>query len=101
MILTCVPIYAGLLKLIYIRNKSPYLAHLVFAFHVHSVFFVCALVQTLLAVMLKTSHPGWMRWASGLLDLWLAGYLFLAQQRVYERSWGTTVMKFLGLYIAY
>jgi Protein of unknown function (DUF3667) len=38
MILICVPIYAGLLKLLYLRSKRPYLAHLVFAFHLHSAF---------------------------------------------------------------
>ena len=101
MILICVPIYAGLLKLIYLRNGRPYLAHLVFAFHLHSAFFVCALVQTLLGAISSAPHLGWIKWAVGLLDLWLAVYLFLAQQRVYGQSWGTTAMKFLGLYIAY
>lgn len=101
MILICVPIYAGLLKLIYLRNGRPYLAHLVFAFHLHSAFFVCALVQTLLGAISSALHLGWIKWAVGLLDLWLAAYLFLAQQRVYGQSWGTTAMKFLGLYIAY
>jgi hypothetical protein len=101
MILLCVPIYAGLLKLIYLRNKRPYLAHLVFAFHLHSAFFVCALVQTLLDAIASTPHLGWIKWAGGLLDLWLAVYLFLAQKKVYSQSWGTTAMKFLGLYTAY
>lgn len=101
MILICVPIYAGLLKLIYLRNGRPYLAHLVFAFHLHSAFFVCALVQTVLGAISSVPHLGWMKWVVGLLDLWLAAYLFLAQQRVYGQSWGTTAMKFLGLYIAY
>ena len=101
MILLCVPIYAGLLKLIYLRNARPYLAHLVFAFHLHSAFFVCALVQTLLGAISSVPRLSWIKWAVGPLDLWLAAYLFLAQQRVYGQSWGTTAMKFLGLYIAY
>ena len=101
MILICVPIYAGLLKLIYLRNQRPYLAHLVFAFHLHSAFFVCALVQTLLDVIASTPHLGWIKWVGGLLDLWLAVYLFLAQKKVYSQSWGTTAVKFLGLYTAY
>ena len=101
MILLCVPVYAGLLQLIYLRARRPYLAHLVFAFHLHSVFFVCALVQTLLSAIARASHLDWIQWAIGPLDLWLAGYLFLAQRRVYGQSWGTTAMKFVGLYIAY
>jgi hypothetical protein len=101
MILLCVPIYASLLKLIYLRTKRPYLAHLVFAFHLHSVFFVCALAQTLLSAIASASHLDWMKWAIVPLELWLAGYLFLAQQRVYGQSWGTTAVKFLGLYIVY
>jgi len=101
MILLCVPIYAGFLKLIYLRKARPYLAHLVFAFHLHSAFFVCALVQTLLRVVSQVPHLDWMKWAIGLLGLWLVVYLFLAQRRVYGQSWGTTALKFLALYFAY
>ena len=101
MILLCVPIYAGLLKLIYLRNARPYLAHLVFAFHLHSAFFVCALAQTLLRVISQVPHLDWVKWAVGLLGLWLAVYLFLAQRRVYGQSWGKTALKYLALYFAY
>jgi hypothetical protein len=101
MILICVPVYAGLLKLHYLRNKRPYLAHLVFAFHLHSAFFVCALVQTLLGAIASSAHLDWIKWVVGLLELWLIVYLFLAQKKVYGQSWGRTAMKFLGLYAAY
>jgi Protein of unknown function (DUF3667) len=101
MILLCVPIYAGLLKLIYLRNARPYLAHLVFAFHLHSAFFVCALVQTLLGLVSKVPHLDWVNWVAGLLGLWLVVYLFLAQRKVYGQSWGATALKFIGLYCAY
>jgi hypothetical protein len=101
MILICVPIYAGLLKLIYLRSKRPYLAHLVFAFHLHSAFFVCALVQTLLGAISSAAHLDWIKWIVGLLELWLIFYLFLAQKKVYGQSWATTAMKLLGLYAAY
>jgi hypothetical protein len=101
MILICVPIYAGLLKLIYLRSKRPYLAHLVFAFHLHSAFFVCALVQTLLGAISSTAHLDWIKWGEGVLDVWVIVYLFLAQKKVYGQSWARTAMKFLGLYTAY
>ena len=101
MILICVPIYAGVLKLLYLRSKRPYLAHLVFAFHLHSAFFVCALVQTLLGGLSRTAHLDWIKWVVALLGLWLAVYLFLAQKQVYGQSWGKTTMKFIGLYTAY
>lgn len=101
MILLCVPVYAGLLKLIYLRSKRPYLAHLVFAFHLHSAFFVCALVQTLLGAISSAAHVDWIKWVVSLLGLWLIVYLFLAQKKVYGQSWGRTAMKFLGVYTAY
>jgi uncharacterized protein DUF3667 len=101
MILICVPIYAGLLKLLYLRSKRPYLAHLVYAFHLHSAFFVCALVQTLLGAIATTAHLDWVKWLAGLLELWLIVYLFLAQKKVYAQSWGRTILKFFGLYAAY
>ena len=101
MILLCVPIYAGLLRLIYFRNARPYLAHLVFAFHLHSAFFVCALLQTLLGAISKIPHFDWVQWAIGLLGIWLFVYLFLAQRRVYGQSWGMTALKFFALYFGY
>jgi Protein of unknown function (DUF3667) len=101
MILICVPIYAGLLKLVYLRSKRPYLAHLVFAFHLHSAFFVCALLQTLLNAISKVPHLDWVKWAVGLLGLWLVVYLFLAQRRVYGQSLGMTALKFVALYFGY
>jgi uncharacterized protein DUF3667 len=101
MILICVPVYAGLLKLLYLRSKRPYLAHLVFAFHLHSAFFVCALVQTLLGAIASSAPLDWIKWVVALLELWLIVYLFLAQKKVYGQSWGRTAMKFLGLYAAY
>lgn len=101
LILICVPVYAGLLKLIYLRGERPYLAHLVFAFHLHSAFFVCALVQILLGAISRTAHQDWIKWVVSLVGLWLAVYLFLAQKKVYGQSWGRTAMKFVGLYTAY
>jgi len=101
MILLCVPIYAGLLKLIYLRNARPYLAHLVFAFHLHSAFFVCAVVQTLVRLLSQVPHLDWVKWAIGLLYLWLVVYLFRAQRTVYGQSWRKTFLKFLALYFAY
>jgi Protein of unknown function (DUF3667) len=101
MILICVPIYAGLLKLLYLRSKRPYLAHLVFAFHLHSAFFVCTLVQTFLGAIATTAHLDWIKWLAGLLELWLIVYLFLAQKKVYAQPWGRTVLKFFGLYAVY
>jgi hypothetical protein len=101
MILICVPFYAALLKLIYLRSERPYLAHLVFAFHLHSAFFVFALVQTLLGAIASTAHLDWIKWVVGLLELWLIVYLLLAQKRVYGQSWGRTALKLVGLYTGY
>ena len=101
MILICVPLYAALLKLIYLRSKRPYLAHLVFAFHLHSAFFVFALVQTLLGAIASAAHLDWIKWMVGLVELWLIVYLLLAQKKVYGQSWGRTAMKFVALYMAY
>jgi hypothetical protein len=101
MILLCVPIYAGLLKLVYFRNPRPYLAHLVFAFHQHSAFFVCGILQTLLNALSKVPHLDWVKSAIGLLGLWLAVYLFLAQRRVYGQSWWKTTFKFVALCVSY
>jgi hypothetical protein len=55
----------------------------------------------LLGAISSAVHLDWIKWAVGLLELWLAVYLFLAQRKVYGQSWWTTALKFLGLYTTY
>jgi hypothetical protein len=85
------PIYALVLKLLYMRRRRLYAEHFVFALHVHAFVFV---LFTLTFVL-----PDWL---DGLiLWLWLPAYVFFAMLRVYGQSVGKTLLKYGLLFVAY
>jgi hypothetical protein len=85
------PIFALLLKLLYVRSKRPYAEHLVFAFHTHAFTFI---LLTVIAVAPKLSV---MRYLPMVLLLWIMAYSLVAMKRVYEQGWFKTTVKWLML----
>ncbi|PJJ60288.1 DUF3667 domain-containing protein [Hymenobacter chitinivorans] len=96
MMFVLMPVFALLLKLLYVRRKQYYLAHLMFAIHVHCFAFL--LFSLSMALSLFAHVPA----KSILLVLpLLALYLFLAQHRAYQQSWLKTAVKFVFLLSLY
>lgn len=89
------PVFALLLKLLYLRRGRLYVAHFVFALHLHA--FAFALFAALLLLGL---HP-WTEPLQGVLALWLLLYLFLAMRRVYGQGVLKTAGKYLLLVASY
>lgn len=85
------PVFALILKLLYLRQKRLYVGHFVFALHVHAFAF---LLFTVALVINNTS-------LRALLAVWLLVYLFWAMRRVYEQSVPTTALKYAGLCVGY
>jgi hypothetical protein len=85
------PLFALILKLLYVRRRRFYVEHFVFALHVHAFAFFTAGVMMLARV--------------GALNLVLAGwfvlYLFLALKRVYGEGVVRTFVKYIILAISY
>jgi hypothetical protein len=77
------PVFALLLKLLYIRRGRFYAEHVVFALHVHAFFFLMFLIILLLP---------WSR-VDMLLVLWMMAYVWLAMKRVYRQGWFRTTVK--------
>lgn len=82
------PVFAGVLKLLYIRRGRYYAEHFVFLLHVHSYVFLLATVMLLLS--------GWSgaRWVELGLWLWIFVYIYLAMKRVYTQGWFKTFVKY-------
>lgn len=91
MMFVLLPLFAGLLKLLYAGTRRFYVEHFVFALHVHAFAFMSYLVM--LAV----------RWPPliGIMWLWLMLYGLLAMKRVYAQGWVVTGMKYGFLGMAY
>jgi hypothetical protein len=81
------PVFALLLKLIYIRQGRYYPEHFVFALHVHSFFFLMFCIIALLP---------WGR-IDAVLRIWMVLYVWLAMKRVYGQGWFRTAVKWAVL----
>ena len=91
------PLFAMILKLIYIRRKHNYMRHLVFSFHIHSFIF---LVMTFIIGLnlLFENIPGSI---SAVLILSIPIYIIIAIKKFYGQSLGKVVLKFFALSFIY
>ena len=91
-LLAIIPLFAGMLKLVYILTERYYTEHLVFAFHFFA--FVLVAYTPLLFVKNETA-----------INVWLLGvpfvYLACALRTVYRESLGLTALKTLLLWMGY
>ncbi|MYF27990.1 MAG: DUF3667 domain-containing protein [Gammaproteobacteria bacterium] len=83
------PIYALMLKVLFIRRHRFYAEHLVFSMHIHTIAFVVFSVALL-------TPPPW-PWVDQILLLALTGYYFMALKRFYATGVFGTVAGFLFL----
>jgi hypothetical protein len=85
------PLFAMILKILYVRRKRFYVEHFVFALHTHAFAF---LVGT--SVLLMNADP-----LEALIFIWFMIYLFLALKRVYGQGVVRTFLKYVLLGICY
>ena len=83
MVFLLLPVFAFLLKLLYIRRNRYYAEHFVFALHVHAFIFVTFLIMFILP---------W-DWINGVLFFWMMVYVWLAMKHVYRQGWFRTTVK--------
>ena len=87
------PLFAVLLKIVYVFYRRLYMEHLIVALHSHAFIFLSLLVVALLTLLLSVTGAQ-AAWADPLLRVlrgaawtWLPVYLFLMQKRVYRHGW--------------
>jgi len=101
MMLCCVPLFALVLKLLYLRRRRYYIEHLVYAVHIHTFAYVGVTVIVLCALLIAQ----WSNVARVLFSvacgLLMFGLVFLSIRRVYGEGWFFTTLKFLLGGIAY
>jgi hypothetical protein len=94
------PIFALLLKIIYLFSKRLYLEHLTVALHSHSFIFLVILLMEILDYLqslTSTTLPALSSTFNALsvvLLVWLPIYLFIMQKRVYRQGHLLTLLKF-------
>jgi len=96
MMLVCIPLFACVLKILYIRRRVFYIDHLVYALHIHSFAYVGIVLIVLATIGLNNMSPGAVA-GSIITLLWIAFIMlvFLSIRRVYRQGWFISIFKFL------
>src|SRR5213592_1540583 len=96
MMLCCIPLFAFVLKLLYVRRHIFYIDHLIYALHIHTFFYTAVMLIVLATIGLN-------RFASGPIAGWMIAFLwigfvtqiFLSIRFVYHQGWFISIFKFL------
>ncbi|MDR6991894.1 DUF3667 domain-containing protein [Luteimonas sp. 3794] len=102
-----VPLFAVLLKLLYLFQGRLYLEHVVVGLYSHAALMLGLLLVFCgaLATPWLTAHAAWaagiVGWLQTLLLWAMPVYLLLMQKRVYGQSWTWTLVKFAIIGMAY
>jgi len=91
------PLFAFLLKLLYIRRGKLYIQHLIFALHIHAFIFLTFALSTGLLI----SDVPSLQTTGGWLTLAPFIYVYIAMQHVYEQGWIKTGIKMIVLFTLY
>jgi hypothetical protein len=99
MMLVFIPIVAAIMKVLYLFARRNYVEHLLFFLHVHTFFFLSALVWIL--VGRAADIVTWLEWPSLILGIaiwaYFPIYLYVAMRRVYTQGHGLTMLKYVVL----
>lgn len=76
------PIFAFLMKLLYVRRGRYYIEHLIFSLHVHALAFVAFTV----GILFDQSSVGWLNTTAPWVEASPFLYLILAMRHVYEQG---------------
>jgi hypothetical protein len=95
MMLFCIPVFAFVLKILYLRQKRFYIEHLVYALNIHAFFYLATILVVLISISLDHTIPGT---PQVLLTLLLSALvfvqIFISIRRVYRQSWFMSLFKF-------
>lgn len=101
------PLFALMLKVLYLFKRRLYMEHLIVALHSHA--FLCFTLLLMFATMalrdwLAPNDSGWRAFfhtIEAALWIWMPAYLLLMQKRVYGQGWTMTLLKYTVLGFLY
>ncbi|MFA6439088.1 MAG: DUF3667 domain-containing protein [Bacteriovoracaceae bacterium] len=91
------PVFALLLKLVYLRSNILYIKHLIFSFYFHSFVFFILLVDTIGEMVLPKDFHLY----GNIMMIVIPIYLYYGLINVYKQTRWKTVMKFLLLSLSH
>ena len=95
MVLCCIPLFAFVLKILYIRRHIFYIDHLIYALHIHTFAYTGIMLIVLATIGLNRAVPGPIAgWTIALLWIAFVIQIFLSIRRVYRQGWFISTLKF-------
>ena len=94
MVLCCIPLFALVLKILYVFKRRYYVEHLIFALHTHAFVFLSTLIIIGLGFLLALKSTALTAVASTFLGFAVLIQLLVAIRRVYRQNWFATLFKF-------
>lgn len=101
------PLFAALLKIMYLFSKRFYMEHLTVALHSHSFVFINILLLEFIDMLQDQVATSW-QWLDTALNIvsicllaWIPVYLFIMQKRVYKQGYILTTIKYVIVGMAY
>ncbi len=91
------PIFALLLKLVYVRRKQNYMRHLVFSIHIHSFIFLVLSLMIALYMMVEAN----LKSLATVFVFAVPVYIIIALKKVYGQHIGKVISKFFVLSFLY
>src|SRR5438270_1359310 len=96
MMLCCIPLFAFVLKVLYVRRRILYIDHLIYALHIHTFAYTGIMLIVLATIGLNRVVPGPIAgWTIALLWIAFVVQIFLSIRRVYRQGWFISIFKFL------
>jgi Protein of unknown function (DUF3667) len=96
MMFCCIPLFAFVLKVLYIRRHIFYIDHLVYALHIHTFFYTGIMLIVFATMGLnRVAPPSLAGWIIALLWILFVVQIFLSIRRVYRQGWFMSTFKFL------
>jgi hypothetical protein len=89
------PIFALILKMLYVSRKRLYFDHLIFAIQIHSQAIFLLLLALLMSIALPKLN------AASISMIIILFYGLFSMKRIYGQSWGKTAFKFVLLFFSY
>src|SRR5215831_17631771 len=95
MMLCCIPLFAFVLKVLYIRRRIFYIDHLIYALHIHTFFYAGIMLIVLATIGLTRFANGAVAgWLIALLWIAFVTQIFLSIRFVYRQGWFLSIFKF-------
>ena len=93
MMFLLLPVYALLLKLLYVRRNVLYVKHLIHGVHLHAFTFLLLILLLLLSLVLEPI-PQLYKWTQIVVFSLLLIYIYMSMFAVYRQGWFKTLLKF-------